>query len=63
MSMKMSPETRSNYVRNMKLNIMAIESLLMEYKRDQKNFEDANIRVFKQIKEICEKQINLKRAE
>lgn len=63
MSMKMAPETRQNYVRNMKMNIMAIESLLMEYKRDQKNFEDANIRVFKQIKEICEKQIGLKRAE
>lgn len=59
----MAPQTREIYVRNMKMNIMAIESLLMEYKRDQKNFSDANIRVFKQIKEICEKQINLKRAE
>lgn len=58
--MKMRPETREKYVRAMKMNIMAIESVLMEYKRDQKNLEDANIRAFKEIKEICERQIAMK---
>lgn len=59
--MKMSPETRANYIRNMKMNIMAIESILSEYKRDQKNQGDANIRAFREIKEICERQIELRR--
>lgn len=58
--MKMSPETRDNYIRNMKMNIMAIESIIAEYKRDQANFSDANIRAFKDIKDICERQINMK---
>lgn len=58
--MKMAPQTRENYIRAMKMNIMAIESVLAEYKRDQSNFNDANIRAFKEIKEICERQITMK---
>ena len=58
--MKMRPETRENYIRNMKMNIMAIESVLAEFKRDQKYLNDANIRAFKEIKEICERQLAMK---
>lgn len=58
--MKMSPETREQYIRSMKMNMMAIESVIAEYKRDQANFSDANIRAFKEIRDICDRQINLK---
>lgn len=61
--MKMASKTRENYIRNMKMNMIAIESVIEEYKRDQKNQSDANIRAFKEIKEICERQIALKRGE
>lgn len=47
----------------MKMNIMAIESVLAEYKRDQHYQQDANIRAFKEIKAICERQIEMRRAE
>lgn len=60
--MKMAPETRENYIRNMKMNIMAIESILAEYKRDHANLNDANIRAFKEIKEICERQLAMTRV-
>lgn len=55
----MNPQTRENYIKSMKMSIMAIESVLMEYKRDQDNQSDANIRAFKEIKDICERQIAL----
>lgn len=57
--MKMRPETRANYIRNMKMNIMAIESVMAEFKRDQHYLSDANIRAFREIKAICERQIAL----
>lgn len=58
----MRPETREQYIKNMKLSVMAIEAIVADLKKSA-NTESANIRHFKEIKDICERQIDLKRME
>lgn len=51
--MYMKPETKERYIKNQKLAVIAIEVVLSDLKKEAR----VNIKYFKEIKEICERQL------
>ncbi len=50
----MNEETTKRYVRNQKLAVMAIQAVLDLLKKEER----PNLKYFKEIKDICVRQIN-----
>lgn len=53
----MKPETKERYLKNQKLAIVAIDAVMA----DLKKAPSVNIKYFKEIRDICERQLEAER--